>query len=411
MDTSTVEHNKEITYLKNGSITSVQGFEASGIHCGLKRKRKDLALIYSKFPLTYAGTFTTNKAKAAPVIINQDILKKGEKVRALIINSAYANACTGIDGHLDAVEIQNKTATALEVAPHEVLISSTGVIGERIPVEKITSSLDNLVEKLNPNGGLDAAEAIMTTDTTKKHFAIEVQLSKGKITIGGIAKGSGMIHPNMATMLSFITTDAKINNTVLQKALTESVKDSFNKISVDGETSTNDMVLVLANGESNITIEENSNDYALFTEALKSISIEMAKSIVADGEGATKFITINIKNAATEKDANLIAEAIATSPLVKTAMNGNDPNWGRIISAASSSGAEINPDKTALYFGNLQILKPGYIADFNEAEAVEILKEKKITITLDLLDGSANTTWWTCDYSEQYIKINSQYRT
>jgi len=411
MDTTSVAQTEKITYLENGSITSVQGFEASGIHCGLKRKRKDLALVYSKLPLTYAGTFTTNKAKAAPVIINQDILRKGKKVRALIINSAYANACTGIDGHLDAVEIQNKTATALKVAPTEVLVSSTGVIGERIPVKKITSSLNTLIEKLNPNGGLDAAQAIMTTDLIKKHFALEVQLSKGKVTIGGIAKGSGMIHPNMATMLSFVTTDAKINNTVLQKALTESVNDSFNKISVDGETSTNDMVLVLANGASDIVIEENSNDYNLFTKALKSINIKMAKSIVADGEGATKLITINITNAPSEKDANLIAEALATSPLVKTAMNGNDPNWGRIISAASSSGADISPNKVALYFGNLQILKPGYITDFNEQDAVNILKEKEISITLDLSSGTANTTWWTCDYSEQYIKINSQYRT
>ncbi len=411
MSTEIVEESKKFTYLENGSITSVTGFEASGIHCGLKRKRKDLALVFSKYPLSFAGTFTTNKAKAAPVIINQEILNKGKKVRALIINSAYANACTGIDGHLDALEIQNKTAAALKLSPTEVLISSTGVIGERIPVQKITASLNDLIEKLNPNGGLDAAEAIMTTDLIKKHFALELQLSKGKVTIGGIAKGSGMIHPNMATMLGFVTTDAKVNSTLLQKALTESVNDSFNKISVDGETSTNDMVLLLANGQSNVSFEENSDDYNLFVEALKDLNIKLAKSIVADGEGATKFITINIQNAPTEKDANIIAEAIAKSPLVKTAMNGNDPNWGRIISAASSSGADISPNKVALYFGNLQILKPGYIAEFNEAEAIKILKEKEIVITLDLQNGNANTTWWTCDYSEQYIKINSQYRT
>ncbi len=411
METTEINFTDKFTYIQNGSITSVQGFEASGIHCGLKRKRKDLALIYSKVPLNFAGTFTTNKAKAAPVIINQDILRKGKKVRALIINSAYANACTGIDGHLDALEIQNKTAAALKLSPTEVLISSTGVIGERIPVTKITSSLNLLIEELNSSGGINAAEAIMTTDLKKKHYAIEVQLSNGTVTLGGIAKGSGMIHPNMATMLSFITTDAKISNPVLQKALTESVNDSFNKISVDGETSTNDMVLILANGESDISIEYGTEDYRLFVSALKNLSIKLAKSIVADGEGATKLITINITNAPTEKDANIIAEAIATSPLVKTAMNGNDPNWGRIISAASSSGADIAPNKTALYFGNLQILKPGYISDFCETEAVEILKEKEITITLDLINGNANTTWWTCDYSEQYIKINSQYRT
>ena len=329
----------------------------------------------------------------------------------MIINSAYANACTGDKGHLDALEIQKETANALDILPSELLISSTGVIGERIPVTKITNSLNELVYKLSDTGGIDAAHAIMTTDLVSKHFAVTVKLSVGEVTIGSMAKGSGMIHPNMATMLGFITTDAKISKSLLQKTLLNTVNNSFNKISVDGETSTNDMVLLLANGMSGIEISEDSDDYKIFSEALQDITQKMAKSIVADGEGATKFITINIKNAATEKDANLIAESIATSPLVKTAMNGNDPNWGRIISAASSSGAEITPENLSLYFGDLQILKPDYKSDFKEEDAANILKEDEIIITLDLLNGSANTTWWTCDYSEQYIKINAHYRT
>lgn len=410
-NSSTQIIENQFSYIDNGSITSPIGISASGIHCGLKKKRKDLALIVSKDYAEVAGTFTKNKAQAAPVIIDKKIIDSGNKVKALIINSAYANACTGEEGFLDALEIQKRAATILEMSSSEILISSTGVIGERIPVPKITNSLNELVYKLSVSGGIDAANAIMTTDLVPKHFAVTVKLSCGKITIGGMAKGSGMIHPNMATMLGFITTDAKISKSLLQKTLSNTVNNSFNKISVDGETSTNDMVLLLANGMSNIEITENSDDYEIFFNALQDITKSMAKSIVADGEGATKFITINIKNATSEEDANLIAKSIATSPLVKTAMNGNDPNWGRIISAASSSGAEITPENLSLYFGELQILAPGYKAVFNEEEAVNILKENEIIITLDLLDGSANTTWWTCDYSEQYIKINAHYRT
>ncbi|MEE9431353.1 MAG: bifunctional glutamate N-acetyltransferase/amino-acid acetyltransferase ArgJ [Melioribacteraceae bacterium] len=408
-NTQTIE--KQFSYIENGSITSPIGISASGIHCGLKKKKKDLALIVSKEFAEVAGTFTTNKAQAAPVIIDKKIIDSGTKVKAMIINSAYANACTGDEGFIDALEIQEKTAHTLSILPSELLISSTGLIGERIPVSKVTSSLNELVYKLADDGGIDAANAIMTTDLMPKHFGLTVQLSKGAVTIGGIAKGSGMIHPNMATMLGFVTTDAKFSKSLLQTTLTNTVNNSFNKISVDGETSTNDMVLLMANGMSNVEITEDTNDYQIFSEALQDLTQSMAKSIVADGEGATKFITINIKNAQTEKDANKIAEAIAISPLVKTAMNGNDPNWGRIISAASSSGAEIVPEKLSLYFGDLQILQPGYKSVFTEEEAVNVLKEKEIIITLDLLDGTANTTWWTCDYSEQYIKINSQYRT
>lgn len=402
---------EKLTYIKNGSVTSVKGIKAAGIHCGLKKKRKDLALIVSQVHAVSAGMYTTNKAAAAPVIISKKITDNNKKVKAIICNSGNANACTGVEGHLDALEIQSKCAEKLGINFSEVLISSTGVIGERLNVSAIINSLDELKNCLDYNGGLNAAEAIMTTDTISKHFAVKVELSNGEITIGGIAKGSGMIMPNMATMLGFVTTDAKISKNLLQSALKDAVKDSYNKISVDGETSTNDMVLMLANGMSDVEIIEGSEDYSIFTSALKDLSIKMAKSIVFDGEGATKFITVNIKNALTEKDADLIAKSIVNSPLVKTAINGGDPNWGRVISAASSSGANIQPEKCTLYFNNLALMLPGYKIDFEEKEAVKILAEKNIVVTLDLNQGNYNTTWWTCDYSENYIKINAHYRT
>jgi len=410
-NSSLIETTARYTYIENGSVTSVKGIKASGIYCGLKRKNKDLALIYSDAPAVSAGTYTTNKAAAPPVIISKNITEKNQKVKAIIVNSGNANACTGVEGHLDALEIQNKCAESLDLSNSEILISSTGVIGERLNVSAITKSLENLKNDLSPSGGLNAAEAIMTTDTIPKSFALTVQLSNGEITIGGIAKGSGMIMPNMATMLGFVTTDAKINKDLLQSALTEAVNDSYNKISVDGETSTNDMVLMLANELSNVEIAENSEDYSIFVSALKDLSIKMAKSIVFDGEGATKFITININNAASEEDANLIAKSLANSPLVKTAINGGDPNWGRIISAASSCGAEIIPENTSLYFNDLPLLQPGYKTDFKEEDAAKILAKKNIVITLDLNIADSNTTWWTCDYSEEYIKINAHYRT
>ena len=406
-----IEMETKITYIKNGTVTSPKGFQANGIHCGLKKKNKDLALIYSIVPAEAAGVYTLNKAKAAPVKISENITKQNQKVRAIICNSGNANACTGIDGHLDALEIQKKCAEVLGINQNEVLISSTGVIGERLNVPSIVNSLDTLKNNLSEDGGLLAAQAIMTTDLVPKHFALKVKLTQGEIIIGGIAKGSGMIMPNMATMLGFVTTDANISKELLQSALIEAVNDSFNKISVDGETSTNDMVLFLANGMSGVKVQKGTEDYQTFVESLKDISINMAKSIVADGEGATKFITLNVINVPSDKDANIIAKAIANSPLVKTAINGGDPNWGRIISAASSSGANIYPEKVTLYFNDLALIEPNYKINNVEKEAAQILQNKNIKITIDLNDGNASTTWWTCDYSEQYIKINAHYRT
>jgi len=410
-NSSITKVESKFMYIENGSITSVRGFLAAGIHCGLKRKRKDLAMVYSETSAEAVGTFTLNKAKAAPVIISEEIIKKGKKVKAIIINSGNANACTGVEGYLDALEVQKECTAVLGLNKDKVLVSSTGVIGKKLNVASILNSLGKLKSDLSRTGGLNAAEAIMTTDLYSKHFALKVKLNKGVVTIGGIAKGSGMIMPNMATMLGFFTTDAEINHAVLQSALSEAVNNSFNKISVDGETSTNDMVLMLANGMSKIKVEEGSEDYQLFVSALKDISVKMAKSIVADGEGATKLITLNIINAPTDYDANLIAKAIVNSPLVKTAINGGDPNWGRIISAASSCGADILPENVTLYFDNLAVVKPNYKIIDDEKEAANILAQKEITITLDLNYGNVKTTWWTCDYSEEYIKINAHYRT
>jgi glutamate N-acetyltransferase/amino-acid N-acetyltransferase len=398
-------------YLENGSITSVKGIKAAGLNCGLKKFKKDLALIISENAANAAGTFTLNKVQAAPVVISKKIIDEGNKVKAILINSANANACTGIDGHNDALETQKYCAEQLNIDAKEVVISSTGVIGEKLNVEKIKKGISDIIPILSGNGGLDAAEAIMTTDLKSKSFALKLAFAEGEITIGGICKGSGMIHPNMATMLAFITTDADIAQPLLQKTLVTVVNESFNKISVDGETSTNDMVIMLANGVSGVKLEANTIDYSIFVAALKSISKTMAKSIVADGEGATKVITISVKSAKTESDADIIAKAIATSPLVKTAMNGCDANWGRIISAAGSSGAEMNPKNTSIFFDNLPVLLPGYNVVLDEVKAKEILSKKEFKIEIDLGEGVASSTWWTCDFSEEYVRINANYRS
>lgn len=406
-------------YIENGSVTSVEEFSASGIFCGIKKKNKDLALIYSKFPCVAAGTFTLNKVKAAPVLISKKIIdcnsqnlnSTSGKVRAILINSGNANACTGQQGYDDAIEIQNYCAEKLFIKPEELIISSTGVIGQRLPVETIKYGINKIIPTLNPKGGLNAAEAILTTDLKPKSFAIKVKLTKGEITIGGICKGSGMIMPNMATMLAFLTTDVVIEKSLLQKALNIVVDNSFNKISVDGETSTNDMVIILSNGISNIFIEEDSEDYKIFINALTEICQTMAKSIVADGEGATKFITLSIKNAKTKCDAEKASKAIANSPLVKTAFYGKDANWGRILSAIGNSGIEFEPELVAIKFDDVDILAQNYTVVIDEEKAKEVLSKKEFTVEVNLNMGRESTTFWTCDLTEDYIKINANYRT
>lgn len=398
-------------YIENGSVTSVKGFKAAGIHSGLKRKRKDLALIFSEEPCNVAGTFTLNKVKAAPLLVSQELVNKGGRVKAILINSGNANACTGERGFADALESQKYCAEKLGLQQDEVLISSTGVIGEYMPMHILKTGIETITEQLSDDGGIKAAKAIMTTDLVEKAFAVEVQLSQGKITIGGIAKGSGMIMPNMATMLSFITTDANIETPLLKKMLLKSVQNSFNKISVDGDTSTNDMVVLMANGMSNISIEEKSNDAVLFQEALQAITIEMAKMIVVDGEGATKLITVAISGCDNDEDANTIAQTISNSPLVKTAIYGSDANWGRILSAAGRSGVNFDPAKVEIKFDEMMILGKDYQHDFDEEEATMLLSKDEITISLNINGGTGNSTWWTCDFSEKYIEINASYRS
>ncbi len=398
-------------FIERGSITSASGYKAAGIFCGVKRAKKDLALIFSELPCNAAGTFTLNKVQAAPILISKNIIKSNTKVRAIIVNSGNANACTGENGYLDALKIQENVAKFLSIQLNEVLVSSTGVIGQRLPVEKILNGIEEIVTNLSNDGGELAAEAIMTTDQFKKTFAVKVELSQGEVTIGGICKGSGMIMPNMATMLSFIATDAYLEKDQLQKILINSVNKTFNKISVDGDTSTNDMVILLSNGASNVIIKPQSADEEKFSLALTALCEEMAKAIVIDGEGATKLISVVVTNAKSIDDADLIAKSIANSPLVKTAINGSDANWGRIISAAGKSGADFNPSKAQIFFDSLPILCSNYTVVLNEEKAREILSNKEITITLDLMEGKYSTKWWTCDFSQEYIKINANYRT
>jgi glutamate N-acetyltransferase/amino-acid N-acetyltransferase len=398
-------------FIENGSVTSTSGFEAAGIYCGIKKKKKDLALIYSHKLCNTAGTFTLNKVKAAPLLISQELIKNKSQVKAVLINSGNANACTGDDGLKDAKFSQYYCASSLGINPSEVLISSTGVIGQKLPMGKLLSGIDEIVPNLSKDGGLDAAEAILTTDKKTKSFAVNVELENGKVTIGAISKGSGMIMPNMATMLAFITTDANIEQSLLQQMLISSVNISFNKISVDGDTSTNDMVIVMSNGVSQINVVDNSKNKILFQEALDAICIEMAKSIISDGEGATKLVEINVTGAHSKEDANLVGKAVANSPLVKTALNGQDANWGRIMSAAGNSGADLDPAKMTISFGDLPVVLPDYNIVINEEAAKEILSKHEIQININLNGGAESSTWWTCDFSEEYIRINADYRT
>ncbi|MBU0475025.1 MAG: bifunctional glutamate N-acetyltransferase/amino-acid acetyltransferase ArgJ [Bacteroidetes bacterium] len=398
-------------FIENGSVTSVAGIKASGIHAGIKRKRKDLALIVSDEPCNVAGTFTLNKVKAAPLLVSQELINKGGKVRAILVNSGNANACTGDRGLSDALESQKYCAEKLGIDQSEVVISSTGVIGQYMPMHIIKTGINSIIGLLNYTDGIKAAKAIMTTDLVEKSFAVKVQLTTGEVTIGGIAKGSGMIMPNMATMLSFMTTDAEIETNFLKKLLLNSVNNSFNKISVDGDTSTNDMVVLMANGVSKIKVEENTENEELFFEALQAISIELAKMIVVDGEGATKLIEIAITGCNNDDDANTIARSISNSPLVKTAIYGSDANWGRILSAVGKSGVDFDPSLVEIKFDDMVILGKNYEHEFDEEEATVILSKKEIKISVNLNAGSGSSTWWTCDFTENYIKINATYRS
>ena len=407
----------EVKFL-DGGMSAVQGFKSTGIHCGIKRAKKDLAIIYSQEEAVAAGVFTQNKVAAAPVILTKEHLEAtGGKCKAIIVNSGNANACTGTKGLEDARMTASLAAQELGVDEKEILVSSTGVIGVYLPMDKISQGIKNIWQDLqDTNNSQAAAEGIMTTDTFPKEVLVETVIDGKTVKIGGIAKGSGMIHPNMATMLSFIVTDINIGLEMIKEALKEVVDVTFNMISVDGDTSTNDMVLVMANGlAGNKMINEKNKDYHAFKEALFALCFKLAELIIRDGEGATKFVTVKVINAQTLEDARLAARSITTSNLVKTALFGEDANWGRVIAAIGYSGAAFDPNQVNMYIeserGSQQMMEKGMGLPFDEEKAKAILREKDITLIVDLVTGSQEATAWTCDFSYDYVKINAEYRS
>ena len=404
-----LEHKYSII---GGGITAPKGFKACGLTAGIKKNgKKDLALIYSEVVANSAGVFTTNKVKAAPLLITMENLEDG-KAQAAIVNSGNANACTGKQGYLDALETVQTTAEALGIKDKDVLVSSTGVIGVQLPVNKVIDAIPTAVKFLSIEGNKAAAEAIMTTDTFMKEVAVQFQIAEQTVSIGAMAKGSGMIHPNMATMLGFVTTDVNIEQQALQQALKYAVGKSFNMITVDGDTSTNDMVVAMANGLSeNPEISLDSENYYLFREVLAFTCTYLAKEIARDGEGATKLLEVIVENAPTEEDARKAALAVAKSSLVKTAIFGEDANWGRIIAAVGYSGAEFQPDLVDIFLGSEKMAEKGCGLPFDEAKAKKILEEKFVTIKVNLNFGTQGATAWGCDLSYDYVKINADYRT
>jgi len=395
-----------------GGVTAPMGFQASGMYCGIRKVKKDIAMIKSDVPATAAGVFTLNKTQAAPVLVDKLQLKNSPVCSAIIVNSGNANACTGERGMNDAWEMVKATAKALNIPEGEVLVSSTGVIGQYMPMEKVVPAISELADKLSKSGNGDAAEAIMTTDTFSKEAAVKFTLGKSVVTVGGVAKGSGMIAPNMATMLAFVTTDVALSPKLLSKALRLANNRSFNRISVDGDMSTNDMVLVMANGlAKNTKIADNSEEFQLFVAALEYVLIKLAKMIAKDGEGATKLIEIQVKGARSEEEAAQAARAVANSNLVKTAIHGADANWGRILAAVGYSGIEFNPDIVEISFGELPILKKNYEIVLDEEKAREILLKDNIVIVIDLNQGNQFARFWTCDLTKEYVHINASYRS
>jgi glutamate N-acetyltransferase/amino-acid N-acetyltransferase len=395
-----------------GGITAPRGFKAGGTACGIKKNGQlDLALIVSEGPAVTAGIFTTNQVKAAPVVLTQERVTKGI-ARAIVVNSGNANACVGPDGMRTARRMTEAAAKFLQIEEALVLVASTGVIGVELPVTKIESALVQNPGFITESGGENAAGAIMTTDTFPKEIAVEFELDHDQIRIGGIAKGSGMIHPNMATMLSFLTTDIAISKAMLDQALVYAGDHSFNRITVDGDTSTNDCLLILANGAAgNKMITGAGPGYQLFRDALTLVCRELAKMIARDGEGATKFVEIKVTGARTEDEAARIGKSVATSNLVKTALFGEDANWGRILAAAGYSGVPIQPDLINIYLGDLLVCQGGAGLVFDEIKAKQILAKKEILITIELELGNDQASIWTCDLSYDYVKINGSYRT
>lgn len=402
-----------------GGVTAAKGFEAAGVASGIRKHgRVDMAMVYSQTPCKAAGAFTTNVVKAAPVKWDQKIVKESEYVQAVVVNSGIANACTGAEGYGYCKDTADKVSEVLQIPSEAVLVGSTGVIGMQLPMDRIKKGVEMLAEEkcATLEAGTCAAKAIMTTDTCKKEIAVEVEIDGKTVTIGGMAKGSGMIHPNMCTMLSFVTTDAAISKSALQKALSADVEDTYNMISVDGDTSTNDTVLVLANGMAgNTEICEDSREYEIFAEGLRYVNEYLAKQMAGDGEGATALFEVRVIGAETKEQAKVLSKSIACSNLVKTAIAGHDANWGRIICAMGYSGAQFDPEKVDLFFeseaGKIQIVENGVSTDYSEEAATEILSKPVVIATADIKMGTEKATAWGCDLTHGYITINADYRS
>ncbi|MFR0909083.1 bifunctional glutamate N-acetyltransferase/amino-acid acetyltransferase ArgJ [Eubacterium sp.] len=404
-----------------GGVTTPLGFSAMGLRVGIKEgnsKKKDMAMIYSNVPCLAAGTFTTNQVKAAPVKWDQKVIYCSPVVQAVVCNSGVANACTGEEGMKYCEDMAKATAEALHIKKDEVLVASTGVIGAQLPMDKIVNGIGMLAPTLDSTieGGHMAAEAIMTTDTKPKEIAFEFEIGGKKCTIGGMCKGSGMIHPNMCTMLGFITTDVSISKDLLYQALSSDIKDTFNMVSVDGDTSTNDTVLLLANGlAGNDMITEKNDEYYKFTKALRNVTEYLAKQIAGDGEGATALFEVKVVNAASKEQAVTLAKSVVTSSLTKAAIYGHDANWGRILCAMGYSEAKFNPDTVDIYFeskaGKLKIVENGMATDYSEEKATKILSEEAVTAICDVKMGEYTATAWGCDLTHEYVSINADYRS
>lgn len=402
-----------------GGVTAAKGFLAAGLAAGIKKgNKKDMAMVYSETPCVAAGTFTTNVVKAAPVKWDQYIVYEQSHAQAVVCNSGVANACTGEEGYSYCRQTAEEAAEVLGIPVESVLVASTGVIGKQLPMEILRKGVKNLAPLLSPTkeAGTLAAQSIMTTDTVSKEVAVELELGGKTVTIGGMCKGSGMIHPNMCTMLGFVTTDAAISKTLLQKALSQVVADTYNMVSVDGDTSTNDTVLLLANGMAgNAEITEENEDYEEFVKALLYVNTCLAKKIAADGEGANALFEVKVVGAANKEQAVTLSKSVITSNLTKAAIFGHDANWGRILCAMGYSGAKFDPEKVDLYFesaaGKLQIIENGVALDYSEEEATKILSEKEVTAIADMKLGDASATAWGCDLTYEYVKINADYRS
>ncbi|WAH37206.1 bifunctional ornithine acetyltransferase/N-acetylglutamate synthase [Alicyclobacillus dauci] len=401
-----------------GGVTAPKGFMASGIRAGVKKEGRDVALVYSTREANVAATFTTNVVKAAPVVLSQETVGKRPVGRAVVINSGNANACTGDVGLRDAAQMRESVAVGLGIANRDVLVASTGVIGVPLPIETVCAGIRTACAELGETreAGTAAAEAIMTTDTYVKEMAVSVEIDGKTVTVGGMAKGSGMIHPNMATMLAVLTTDGSVDAATLQALLRETVADTYNMISVDGDTSTNDTVFMMANGlAGNDTVTGTHPDYGVFRDAVRYVCTFLAKRIVGDGEGASKLLEVQVSGAATSTDARVLAKSVINSNLVKTAFFGEDANWGRILAAMGYSGASFDAAGVSIAFesaaGRIDLMKAGEPERFDEDVASGILKEREIVIDIHLRDGDGRATAWGCDLSYDYVRINGDYRT